>query len=59
MQLKTSCLKLKASSENKIKGQTTKWENIYNMYNKGLITTYQQENMGKWGKGQVTKEQRQ
>lgn len=50
---------MKVSSENKIKGQTTKWENIYNTYNKGLITTYQQENMGEWGKGQGTKEQRQ
>ena len=36
----------------------TKQENIYNVYNKGSITTYQQENVGKWEKSnQITKEQ--
>lgn len=28
----------------------TKQENIYNVYNKGSVTTYQRENVGKWGK---------
>lgn len=49
---------MKVSSENKIK-RRMKWENIYNMYNKRLITTQQQENINTWEKGerQFTKEQ--
>ena len=37
----------------------TKQENIYNVYNKGSVTTYQRENVGKWEKksNQITKEQ--
>lgn len=36
----------------------TKQENIYNVYNKGSVTTYQRENVGKWEKKKATKSQK-